>query len=484
MKFNKLLICVLISCVSGACSDWLSVSPEEHVNEKDLFAEADGFKVALNGIYRKMGETSMYGKEMSFGAVEVLGRSYLAHKLKPAYEGVYMTDYSSDEVKSIFQGIWSSAYNAIANCNNLIANIKDADPKLFPENILEKNLILGEAYALRGFLHFDMLRLFAPSEKADDGKTYVPYFENYKSTYEPHLTLNAAMEKVKTDLLMAKKLVAPFDTLEAHRVWLETKQRLEGASGGSLSDNIPDDLFFAYRGYRMNYYAIVAALARVYSWEGDLETAANLATEVIEAKNNTIRYFDFVAHSKFSEDHKLRDEIVFALANQKMIDIYKPYIPTGRSKNTDDFIVDKYIFGWDSDEKEDQRFLTFLEKYSSYYYSAKYTPQTGSTMGEDIVPMIRLSEMYYIQAEYLYKSGQRTEGIQTIDKVRNKRGILSTSVGDEVMDETSFEEQLVLDLHKDLLLEGQAFFWYKKFDLKFSGKTNFVVPTPDNENIN
>lgn len=484
MKFDKLLIYILISCVSGACSDWLSVSPEEHVNEKDLFAEADGFKVALNGIYRKMSETSMYGKEMSFGAVEVLSRSYLDYKLKPAYEAVYLTDYSSDEVKNIFQDIWSSVYNTIANCNNLIANLKDADPKLFPENVLEKNLILGEAYALRGFLHFDMLRLFAPSHRADDGKTYIPYFENYKSTFEPHLTRDAVMEKVKADLLRAKKLVAPFDTLDAHKVWLETKQRLEGASGGSLSDNIPDDLFFAYRGYRMNYYAIVAALARVYSWEGNLETAAQLATEVIEAKNKTIPYFDFVAHSKFSEDHKFRDEIIFALSAQKMIDIYKPYIPTGRSKEADDLIIDTYIFDWGSGEKEDQRFLTFLEKYSSYYYSAKYTPQTGSTMGEDIIPMIRLSEMYYIRADYLYKTGKTTEGIQTIDKIRNKRGILSTSVGEKITDEASFEEQLALDLHKDLLLEGQAFFWYKKFDLKFSDKTNFVVPTPDNENIN
>ena len=50
-----------------------------------------------------------------------------------------------------------------------------------------------------------------------------------------------------------------------------------------LSNDIASsDVFFAYRGYRMNYYAIVATLARVYYWEGEYEQAYKEAKEVVK----------------------------------------------------------------------------------------------------------------------------------------------------------------------------------------------------------
>ena len=43
------------------------------------------------------------------------------------------------------------------------------------------------------------------------------------------------------------------------------------------------DVFFAFRGYRMNYYAITAILARVYFWNGEYELAYNEGKEVLDA---------------------------------------------------------------------------------------------------------------------------------------------------------------------------------------------------------
>lgn len=93
--------------------------------------------------------------------------------------------------------------------------------------------------------------------------------------------------------------------------------------------------------------------------------------------------------------------------------------------------------------------------------------------------------MYFIASEYLYKNAKTSEAIQMLVDVRFNRGILNnSSFTSSIRDESSFETALISEVQKDLLGEGQAFFWYKKFDKNISyNSTNFVLPTPDNENI-
>ena len=59
----------------------------------------------------------------------------------------------------MIQSIWSNSYNAVANCNNLIDRAQKEDPSKFAEGEEERNLIWGEALALRAFIHFDLLLL-------------------------------------------------------------------------------------------------------------------------------------------------------------------------------------------------------------------------------------------------------------------------------------------------------------------------------------
>jgi len=481
MKLKKLILYAFIPCTLGACTNWLDVAPDDQVNEETLFSKADGYRNALNGIYKNMAETQLYGKELLYGAVEVLGHSYSSGYLALSDNALYNYNYTDKNAKSTIENIWSKAYTAIANCNSLIANAEEADPSIFSDNILEKNLILGEAYALRAFLHFDMLRLFAPSKKVDDQKTYIPYYDKKKSTYEPHLTVDQVLEKVKTDLLKAKDFVAAFDTLDTeHKYRLRTYQRIEGGAYTPLYT--PEDLFYAYRGYRMNYYAIVGTLARVYSWAEELENAYNAASEIINATS----CFNFNSSSAFSSNRKLYEELVFVLSKKTLIEEFEVYIPNNSSNSaSSSFCIDLYQIGWSRGEQFDVRFKNFLDIRSYNYYSLKYTKQESSSLGEDIIPMIRLSEMYFIASEYLYKNGKTSEAIQLLTDVRYNRGILNnSSFISSIYDESSFEKALVSEIHKDLLGEGQAFYWYKKFNMDISYNTpEYVVPTPDNENI-
>ena len=149
MKIYHWIIACCLLLPLGGCSNWLDVIPEDSVDEKDLFSTGEGYRNALNGVYRQMSQTSMYGQQMSWGFIDVLGQLYNTQKLSnySAY-GIAGKNYAyrDETVKSVIQVIWSNTYNSIANCNNIVGRITGE-----------------EALALRAFLHFDLLRLWAPA---------------------------------------------------------------------------------------------------------------------------------------------------------------------------------------------------------------------------------------------------------------------------------------------------------------------------------
>lgn len=66
MKINKIILAVLLPIMLSSCEQWLDVAPDDQVNEETLFANGDGYRNALNGVYRDMATTQMYGRELTW----------------------------------------------------------------------------------------------------------------------------------------------------------------------------------------------------------------------------------------------------------------------------------------------------------------------------------------------------------------------------------------------------------------------------------
>lgn len=126
MKIYKLLIILLLLVGLNSCSGWLDLEPKDTTTETDLFQTGDGYRIALNGIYEQMAETSLYGKELSWGFLDVLAQTYMSYRLAniTEYQAAVNYMYTNDKVKSLIESIWSKAYNNIANCNNIIQRIE------------------------------------------------------------------------------------------------------------------------------------------------------------------------------------------------------------------------------------------------------------------------------------------------------------------------------------------------------------------------
>ena len=106
MRLKKLILYAFIPFTLGACTNWLDVAPDDQVNENTLFSESDGYRNALNGIYKNMSETQLYGKELLYGAIEVLSHSYQSYDLV-INRNLYNYDYDDKNAKATIGNIWS-----------------------------------------------------------------------------------------------------------------------------------------------------------------------------------------------------------------------------------------------------------------------------------------------------------------------------------------------------------------------------------------
>ena len=78
--------------------------------------------------------------------------------------------------------------------------------------------------------------------------------------------------------------------------------------------------------------------------------------------------------------------------------------------------------------------------------------------------MVRMSEVYYIAAEAIYKSNLE-EAKEYLRRVKSGRGLRNSdaSMQDlEVADEEGFMSVLINDARREWLGEGQTFFMYKR----------------------
>ena len=212
MKRYTLMLFLFVILFSR-CNSWLAVEPTDKVDDEKLFSDYRGFRNSLNGIYQALSSSELYGRELSWGFLSCLEQSYEDNSIGTDYEKVKSYDYEDTNVKSVISGIWLKGYRVIANCNKLIEEIQKKDSSFFPQGALEKNLILGEALAIRGFVHFDLVRMFAPAPVTKDDSPYIPYFTEYPSKFEKKLATSEIIRLAIEDMERARDLVAANDTL-------------------------------------------------------------------------------------------------------------------------------------------------------------------------------------------------------------------------------------------------------------------------------
>lgn len=491
-KIYKVIVLSALSAVLGtSCSDWLDVTPSDQIKEEYLFATGSGYRTALNGIYRNMTSFSTYGSNLKWGIIDAWGQVYDMNGKGPISSGgqamnkIEKLDYKNLELVPTTDKMWSDLWNLVANCNELAQQTEKADSTLFYGRENERQMILGEAIGLRAYIQFDLLRIYAPSLAMNPGKkTFIPYIDVYPAYLGDRQTVSYCLDKIIKDLKRAQELLWAVD---GSMSWVENRFK------ESKND---EKMFLSSRGFRLNYCAVTAALARVYLYAGMADKAYEQAEKMIKLSN----YFTALAGKEGQQaikdgDLKMSDDIFFALYSPKD-QIEWDRLINHNSDQPDKLDEEKYLglskemaeklYG--DELKTDWRAVSQLEQRGTYYRTLKYYQQPESyvngKMNNQIVPMFRMSEIYYIAAEAIYETSLE-EAKGYLKKVKEGRGLTPDLSG---VTKANFLDVLMNDARREFIGEGQTFFMYKRMLKTMIGakevaanEKNMVLPLPDSE---
>lgn len=477
MKISRIYVLPLLAfCLMlGSCKKFLHVEPNMQIIDSRFFNDEAGFKEALNGVYIQMGQPASYGRELTFGLTDAIGGIYNATRMPTAYRDAFAGNYQNAGARGLIEGVWNSSYNIIANLNKLIHELNRVDTGMFSG--LNYRIMKGEALGLRAMIHLDLARLFAKSVVAGGlAEPAIPYVSVYSTKPSPRLTLQEVLVRVNRDLDSAALLMNQDPILT----------RIE-----NLADN--GFLSIANRKLRLNYYGIKALQARAALWEGNKPKALEAAQAVIAVGDVN---FPWVTNGNIATSEANRDRI-FSTEN-----IFTLYV-TGISNNTVN-LLDTSRFStyfestlgnlntqFENSATDIRRVYLINERISPtagtiYFYGKLFQLSTMPAAYSRRIPLIRISEMYYIAAEAA-KDTDPVLAIGYLNKVRQNRGLTNLPT---TLNATAIQDEIRKEYWKEFPLEGQMFYYYKRMGstvVPGSSPANnypqarYILPLPANE---
>lgn len=489
---KKRLYILILGLMVGiaSCSDWLDVQPKTAIPADKLFESEAGFKDVLTGFYLKMGKTELYAKNLTYGYLDAISGNYDEFPGVSQWKDLY--DYDNVWLK-VKDDIYSNMYNVIANINNFLKYIEENKSVIKTEKYYE--LMKGEALGLRAFLHFDLLRLFGPVYGVNPTGKAISYRISFDQKATPILPAEKVIDHVLADLHEADSL-------------------LEIADPKNFEYNRSINAFENSRQMRMNTYAVKAMLARAYCYKGDAESKQKALAYAREVVNSN--YFTF---HEDNSNPVLFAEHIFGLNVYELDKLleeqgnYKLEIPQG-------FLSDGvYIMRKRTNFNEqfetgsrgtlDRRANAFAFKEVSgrtgqeykiclKYDQSAYTSAVSRYEGKDVLPLIRLPEMYYIIAECETDKEKSVEALNTVMWARGiayEDGLVADDAYDRLDTRADYDQnhtkrinELMREYRKEFFSEGQLFYFYKRHNYKtfsYCVKEDMSAfyqwPLPDNE---
>jgi starch-binding outer membrane protein, SusD/RagB family len=442
MKLKKIFVslCLSLMLVTMACESILEVEPEFSKDGSQIFTKIEDYDYALTGAYSLFKQVGYYASggqtTSSWGNLPDMMADNLVRTAEDLANWQTQVNWTYTADENDLEVAWLAAYTIIGQANLALRGI-DNFAESNPEDV---NRIKGQALAIRGMVHFDLLRYWGESYDRSSSALGIPYVEAVDIELKPsRLSVSETYDKIFTDLELAETLLADVEDINA--------------SGRAYIDVV----------------VVQAILARVNLYAKDYAKAESYATSVIDAIGLASQT-DFVNVWRDGSTEEVIWSVAFNLGEG---------VPSAgvhlASSNRNRFkpslqLEDMY------DQINDIRFSTYFasrtlsgtpRRILSKFYARAVAPPTA---GDNLVnwKVFRTGEMYLIRAEArALQSGKEVLGLDDLNELRSAR---ITGYTPEVLTGNNLIIAIADERRKELVGEG-----HRWFDLK---RTTKIIDRP------
>ena len=435
----KLIVEVDIMSLTFKKIPWTKEPPMDPSDEWPLstFECLDG---ATAGNYRAV--ISWYGASFPLTFDVMCGNGMVG----PVNTGRMRQEPAWNYTSTSTMGLWSSAYGAILGCNKVLTAIDEG--KFSRDGVSDEqiNNIKAENLFLRALAYFDLVRVYAQpygyiKEKGLTGVEAMGVPIVLKDDLSARPSRNTVAE-------VYENLIIP-DLVEAERLMSDSYVR------AGVKDVVAT----------VTKPVIQALMARVYLHHEDWQLAADYATKVI--KNGRFRLLSgdrFVSMWDGSVDvaPQSGSEIIFEVyvsqsdgSRSDLGDYLTAPEVAGGAGYGDVRVSNDLIDLYDATDVRLTGLTKTNSKYPGYRWSTKFPGKNG-LLAYNNVPVLRISEMYLIRSEAIYR-GATVSGVTAIDDLNRVATNRNAEAYASVTLDNLFEES-----RKEFLFEGHVFFDMKR----------------------
>ena len=435
----KLIVEVDIMSLTFKKIPWTKEPPMDPSDEWPL-STFEGIDGATAGNYRAV--ISWYGASFPLTFDVMCGNGMVG----PVNTGRMRQEPAWNYTSTSTMGLWSSAYSAILGCNKALTAINEG--KFTRDGVSDEqiNNIKAENLFLRALAYFDLVRVYAQpygyiKEKGLTGVEAMGVPIVLKDDLSARPSRNTVAE-------VYENLIIP-DLVEAERLMSDSYVR------AGVKDVVAT----------VTKPVIQALMARVYLHHEDWQLAADYATKVI--KNGRFRLLlgdRFVSMWDGSVDvaPQSGSEIIFEVyvsqsdgSRSDLGDYLTAPEVAGGAGYGDVRVSNDLINLYDATDVRLTGLTKTNSKYSGYRWSTKYPGKNGQ-LAYNNVPVLRISEMYLIRSEAIYR-GATVSGVTAIDDLNRVATNRNAEAYATVTLDNLFEES-----RKEFLFEGHIFFDMKR----------------------
>ena len=438
----------LFSLSLTGCSGFLDTTPHDSLNSDNALESIQDFDNTTNSVYESIRSAS-YTTEFMLMVPDVMSDNLTLNRDGRLIYNEF-ADFKFYADTYGVTGMWSAAYNGILGANEVITRldgmeIAEADKKLAAN-------LLAECLALRGMIHFDLVRLYGRNyQQASDRDLGVTYKKDTETTFPARNTVKEVYTWLVEDLERAKGLMTDdYNTKINYRLndvysLVETKKT--------------NDIVDITNNYRLNKKSVCAILARVYLTMGENQLAVTNATAAIAGDGSDMA--DTQGFSKVYTTSMAVPEVLFRIA-LKSDDGILPGNSWGQGATTSyvgNYSVSCGLRELYSTTDCRNSVIKMVTSESGDCNMVWKWANGGASAGLVDIPLIRTAEMYLTRAEANYNLKQYAPALADLNIVRSKR-YSDYEEGNESGE--SLEKAIQLQRRLELAFEGHRFFDLKR----------------------